>query len=154
MPSEQMTRTQRLAGVPVLIEQPYRVPMADVDAAQVLYYASPYRWKEMLFTQWLAQTGRPLVTLLHDGQGFPCVASSARYLCPVRLDDVVDLVLVGERVGRTSLGLRLDAYLPSGRLAVIVETANVWLERSDDGDSAPAPVPGWIRDAFTSPASV
>lgn len=124
----------------VLHRLTYRVPMADVDAAQVLYYATPFRWKELAFTDWLARTGHPLVGLLAAGQGFPCVSAAAQYYRPVRLDDVVEFVLLLEKTGRTSLELRLDVIGPDGEVVVRVTTTNVWLN-----GSRPAPLPAWLR---------
>lgn len=39
----------------MLIERTWRVTMADVDAAGIIYYASPMRWSEGLLGDWLRQ---------------------------------------------------------------------------------------------------
>lgn len=41
----------------MLIERGWRVAMADVDAAGVIYYGSPPRWAEMLLGDWLDGLG-------------------------------------------------------------------------------------------------
>ena len=35
------------------------VTMADVDAAGIIYFASPLRWAEKLFTTWAHEMGHP-----------------------------------------------------------------------------------------------
>lgn len=132
----------------VLAESTYRVPMADVDAATILYYATPYRWREQLYTSWLAAIGHPLVDLLASGDGCPCVASSAEYVRPVRLDDVLSFRLVADEVGRTSFSDRFEARAADGEVSVIVRATQVWVEAGADGALTPAPLPGWLRAAL------
>src|SRR3546814_5004544 len=114
----------------------HRIPMAEVDAAQVIYYASPYLWRESIFTSWLAEVGHPLRDLLERGLGTPCVASSAKYLRPLRLDHVVTLELRSGKVGDRSFDLGLDVIDAAGQLVGQVETTNVWVKtRSEEQPS-------------------
>ena len=53
-----------------------RVVMADVDAASILYFATPYRWQELLFTGWMHSIGHPVSGLLGSGRGCPVPAPS------------------------------------------------------------------------------
>jgi acyl-CoA thioesterase FadM len=122
--------------------------MADVDAARIIYYTAPYRWLEALFSGWLADGGHSLSAMLDGGTTCPCVASSALYHRPMRLDDTADLVLVAERVGRTSMVLRLDARLPDGGLAVQAWNTLVWTESGADGGFSTVEVPSWMRAHF------
>jgi YbgC/YbaW family acyl-CoA thioester hydrolase len=129
-----------------------RVAMADVDAAQILYFTSPYRWMEDQFTRFLADSGKPLSVLLREGLGMPVVESRAQYLAPLFLDDVVEQRLVVESTGRTSFALRCDiGRAGDAAIATAVFAAHVWAERSGparDGAFAPAPLPDWLRTAL------
>jgi acyl-CoA thioesterase FadM len=64
----------------------------------------------------------------------------------VRLDDLVDLRLVAERVGRSSLDLRMDGHVGE-RHVVVVRTRNVWTTTSESGRRSSAPLPDWLRSA-------
>lgn len=128
-----------------LRNETHRICMSEVDAAQVIYYASPYHWREAIFTAWLAEVGHPLRSLLDAGLGLPCVSSSAKYLRPLRLDDVVGLELRAGAVGTSSFGMVMDVRDPEGELGAQVETTNVWLE-PDAGELRPAPLPQWLRE--------
>jgi YbgC/YbaW family acyl-CoA thioester hydrolase len=141
---------------PVLARARQRVAMADVDAARVIYYATPYRWHEALFTGWLAEVGHPLGLMLEGGLSCPCVRSGATYHRPLQLDDLVDLQLVAERVSRTSMVLRTDVRTSDGELAVQVTNTLVWTELGTDGSVAAVAVPTWMRAVFAlrSPAPV
>jgi YbgC/YbaW family acyl-CoA thioester hydrolase len=135
-------------AAPVLARARQRIAMADVDAARVIYYAAPYRWHEALFTGWLAQVGHPLGAMLESGVSCPCVRSGATYHRPLQLDDLVDLELVADRVGRTSMVLRTDVRTTGGELAVQVTNTLVWTERRPDGSEGAVTVPTWMRDVF------
>jgi YbgC/YbaW family acyl-CoA thioester hydrolase len=127
-----------------------RVAMADVDSAQILYFASPFRWLEAQFTDFLAEIGRPLSGLLAQGLGMPIVKSSCEYLLPLSLDDVVEQQLVAEHVGRTSFSIRCDIG-PPPEIAVRVSATYVWGESqagAHAGRFRPSPVPDWLRSAL------
>ena len=130
----------------VLLESVHRVTMADVDAAGVIFYVSPYLWREALFTRWLFESGHPLSGLIADGTPPPCISSAASYLGPIRLDDAVALTLSVERVGTTSFDLRLDGRVDD-RHVVVVRTRNVWTQRHD-GELRSSPLPAWLLERF------
>ena len=138
-------------GERVLRRDRIRVHMGDTDAAQVIYFAAPYRWREAIFTDHLAASGHPLRSLIADGVLCPSVESGARYLRPVRLDDELALELVAERVGRSSFQLRMDAHDAAGELAVQVRTTNVYSEPDASGRLRAAPLPEWFRRLLATP---
>ena len=132
----------------LLRSEDYRVKMADVDAASIIYFASPLRWKEMIFSNWLADLGHPLREMLDNRAGCPCVECNVRYRYPLRLDDVVRLDLFAVHVGRSSIGLRVTATTPEGVLANEVTTRNVWTDFQSDGPMSSQPMPDWLRSAL------
>lgn len=135
---------------PVLLEEAeYTVRMADVDAARVIYYASPLRWQEMLVSDWFIHCGHSLSDQLGQSTNCPCVEVRVNYRCPVRLDDQLTLRLTVERVGRTSFGLLMTATTPAGALAVEVRTVNVSTAVDEDGDVRSLPMPEWLQRELT-----
>ena len=60
----------------MLIERSWRVTMADVDAAGIIYYASPLRWAEVLLGDWLEQSGHSIAAMLGAGEATPVVGES------------------------------------------------------------------------------
>ena len=67
----------------------FRVPMADTDAAQIIYFGAPVRWAERLVTGYLADIGQPTSAMLASGHGMPAVDLHVTYRRPLRLDDQV-----------------------------------------------------------------
>lgn len=142
----------RGGGGTILITDILHVAMADVDAARIIYYTAPYRWHESLFTRWLAGVGRPLSAMIEEGLACPVVRSEAEYRRPLGLDDVVEIDLVVERLGRSSMVLRMDGRRREGELAVVVRNTNVWARRDGDGPLRTVPVPDWMQAAAIEPS--
>jgi YbgC/YbaW family acyl-CoA thioester hydrolase len=132
----------------VLQQAEYTIRMADVDAASVIYYASPLRWQEMLVSEWFIRCGHRLSDQLAQGTGCPCVEVRATYHRPLRLDDPLTLELTVERTGRTSFGLSMTGTTPAGEVAVRVHTTNVWTVSSSDGQVRSMPLPDWLQAAL------
>jgi YbgC/YbaW family acyl-CoA thioester hydrolase len=107
----------------VLIERSWRVTMADVDAAGIIYYASPLRWAEVLLGDWLDQAGHSLATMLGGGEAIPVVGVEVRYRAPLGLDDHLRLRLSAQRAGTTSFTTRCDVWGPRGEEDPAVEVA-------------------------------
>lgn len=130
-----------------------RVTMADVDAAAVLYFTTPFRWQESLFTGWLQELGHPVSALLAAGHGCPAVETRAEFLEALGLDDLVRCELHCVDVGRSSFGVALTAVSErTGRPAARTHTRQVYCERDADGVPRSTPMPGWLREALTGAA--
>jgi YbgC/YbaW family acyl-CoA thioester hydrolase len=140
----------------VLIERSWRVTMADVDAAGIIYYASPLRWAEVLLGDWLEQSGHSIAGLLGANEAIPVVAVEVRYRAPLGLDDHLRLQLSAQRIGTTSFTTRCDVWGPhDGHPAVEVAVTHAF-----GGYAPPRPgqgavvskraLPPWLRKALAA----
>ena len=136
----------------MLIERAWRVTMADVDAAGVIYYGSPLRWAEMLLGDWLDGRGHSISAMLGRHEAIPAVGVEVRYRSPLSLDDRCRLSLSAVRVGRTSFTVRCAAGGPRGDgAAVEVDTTHAYVRH---GGHKPGrgvsferqPLPAWLRE--------
>lgn len=137
----------------MLIERQWRVTMADVDAAGILYYASPLRWTEALLGDWLDRSGRSISSMLAANEATPAVGVRVRYLAPLGLDDHCRLCLSAQRIGKTSFTIRCTAWAPGDeRVAVEVEVTHAFVSyaRQPGGGVALAKqaLPPWLRQAL------
>ena len=138
----------------MLIERSWRVTMADVDAAGIIYYASPLRWAEVLLGDWLEQTGHSIATMLGGNQAIPVVGVEVRYRAPLSLDDHLRLRLSAQRIGTTSFTTRCDVWGPrTGQPAVEVAVTHAFggyaPPRSGQGAVvSKQALPPWLRKAL------
>lgn len=139
----------------MLIERSWRVTMADVDAAGIIYYASPLRWAEVLFGDWLEESGHSIAAMLGAGEATPVVGVEVRYRAPLGLDDHLRLGLSAQRIGNTSFTTRCDVWGPRAEHPAV----EVVVTHAFGGYAPPRPgqgavvskqaLPPWLRKALT-----
>lgn len=140
----------------MLIEGRWRVTMADVDGAGIIYYGSPLRWSETLFGDWLEQLGHPISAMLASGEATPAVSLNVTYRSMLRLDDHCRLQLAPAAVKTNSFTLRCSIWGPRSDQAaveVVVTHAYVSYKRVGPGDVPRAekrPLPSWLVNALQS----
>lgn len=88
-----------------------RVEFVDTDMAGVVHFSNYFRWMEAAETDFLRARGLS-VALTWQGQslGFPRVAVSCKYLLPVRFEDVLDIAVRIERLGKKSVTYAFDFF--------------------------------------------
>ena len=145
----------------------FLVTMADVDAAGIIYFASPLRWAERLCTHWIHSLGHPHRQLFSEGFATPVVNVTVDYRSHLSLDDEIRLELTAGQIGTTSFTLRLQAFierhggsapqsgggLAAGTAAVEVRTTHVfsrYVHPSYDHGARTVKqlLPGWLRSAL------
>jgi YbgC/YbaW family acyl-CoA thioester hydrolase len=119
----------------------FRIAMAEVDMAQI-HFTAIYRWMDRGLSEWLAAVGHPFTALLEHGPGIPIVASRARFLLRVLLDDELELTTTLGGIRRTSFRSR-HRFSRDGELAVDGELVHVCVDRTT---RVPVPVPEWLRE--------
>ena len=128
------------AGPPLHVDR-FRVPMADTDAAQIIYFGAPVRWAERLATGYVADIGLPTSAVLASGHGMPAVDLHVMYRRPLRLDDQVQGELRVHRRSSRSITWQCD-FFRSGEteLAVQVHLTQVSVKIAD-GEPSAVPLP-------------
>ncbi len=86
-----------------------RVEFHETDMAGIVHFSNFFRWMEAAEVAFLRGRGLS-VALPWEGQkiGFPRVSASCDYVRPVRFEDVVDVAVTVERVGRKSVTYRFE----------------------------------------------
>ncbi len=90
--------------MPSTFSIPRRIQFADTDMAGIVHFSNFFRWMESAEVEFLRALGLS-VTLPWEGQelGFPRVSASCDYLKPARFEDVLDVAVRVEQVGRKSV---------------------------------------------------
>src|SRR5260370_29029082 len=81
-----------------------RIEFADTDMAGIVHFANFFRFMESAEVEFLRSKGLS-VSLPWEGQkiGFPRVSASCDYLRPARFEDVLDVVVRLQSIGRKSV---------------------------------------------------
>ena len=89
-----------------------RVEFVDTDMAGIVHFSNFFRFMETAEVEFLRARGLS-VGLEWQGQkiGFPRVAAACDYLRPVTFEDVLDVAVRVERVGRSSVTYAFDFAL-------------------------------------------
>jgi acyl-CoA thioester hydrolase len=81
-----------------------RVDFADTDMAGIIHFSNYFRYMEFAEVAFLRSRGLSVsMTWGEEKLGFPRVSATCDFLHPVRFDDVVDIEVRVERVGRKSV---------------------------------------------------
>jgi acyl-CoA thioesterase FadM len=117
-----------------LFSRQFHVSMADVDAAEILFYATPLLWAERLLTDWRRSIGLPVSGMLAQGLGSPVVRTEVTYSRPLRLDDPVEATLWPVRLSARSFTVLCRfAAGRGGPVATEVQITQVTVRKDGDG---------------------
>ena len=123
------------------------VRFGDLDAAGIAYYPNLVNFLHEAFEDFFrGHVGRPYPEVYAEGIGFPTVKVEMEFVSPVRYGDHVDVGLMVERIGRSSVQIRYEGSV-QGRpvfharnIAVVVDIKTF----------RPVPLPDWLRERFTA----
>ncbi len=123
------------------------VRFGDLDAAGIAYYPNLVNFLHEAFEDFFAgHVGRPYPEVFRGGLGFPTVKVEMEFLSPVHYGDHVDIVVVIERLGRSSVQVRYEGSVAgkpvfrARNVAVVVDMRTF----------RPTPLPEDLRRSFES----
>jgi acyl-CoA thioester hydrolase len=96
-----------------------RVEFADTDMAGIVHFATFFRYMEAAEHEFLRSRGLSVV-LEWDGMhlGFPRVAAACDFSRPARFEDVLEVAVDIERLGKKSISYAIEFFLHGERIAV------------------------------------
>ncbi|MES2129984.1 MAG: tol-pal system-associated acyl-CoA thioesterase [Pseudomonadota bacterium] len=115
-----------------------RVYYEDTDAGGIVFYANYLKFFERARTEWLraAEIGQQALLAEH-GAMFVVKSASLDYHAPAKLDDVLNLTLTVEKLGRASVQFVQEAWCGERLLT----SARVKVGCVDAQTLRPCPVP-------------
>jgi 4-hydroxybenzoyl-CoA thioesterase len=121
------------------------VRFGDLDAAGIAYYPNLVNFIHEAFEDFfVGHVGRPYPEVFREGLAFPTVRLDMEFLSPVHYGDHVDVGVVVEKVGNTSVQLRYEASVGE---RPVFKARNVQVV-VDMKDFRPTPLPPWLRERF------
>jgi len=93
-----------------------RVDFADTDMAGIIHFSNYFRYMEFAEVAFLRSRGLSVSMAWGEEKiGFPRVSATCDFLNPVRFEDVIDIDVRVERVGRKSVTYTFD-FTHQGKL--------------------------------------
>ncbi len=127
-----------------------RVYWEDTDAGGVVFYANYLKFFERARTEWLRSLGFSQERLRTDtGAMFVVADTAVRYLRPARLDDLIEVTVAPQDVGRASMSLHQQAWRSGGASPVLLAEGEIRIGCVDAGTFAPRRIPTAILDTLT-----
>ena len=119
------------------------VRFGDLDAAGIAYYPNLVNFlHEALEDFFNGHVGRSYPEIFGEGIGSPTVRIEMEFLSPVRYGDWVDIGVVVEHVGRTSLRVRYEGSV-GGRPVFWARNTMVIVDKAT---FRPTEIPAWLRE--------
>lgn len=103
-----LTRGDRRPGLPYV--HPCRVQFYHTDPAGYVFFARFFEMFQAGIEGWFDHSlERPYAGILHElRQGLPTARTECDFLVPTKFGEVLDLAVVPERVGRSSITIRFE----------------------------------------------
>lgn len=123
-----------------------QVRFSHCDPAGIVYFPQYFDMFNGLIEDWYGQELKFQYAdlILDRGYGFPFVHIECDFKIPSRMGDVIDLTLLIERIGRSSLGIAIVCHRDGiERLRARMVTAMMSRE-----SGKPIPLPQLLRDAI------
>jgi len=119
------------------------VRFCDLDPAGIAYYPNLVNFLHVAFEDFFAGfVGRPYPEVFREGLGFPTVKVEMEYLMPVHYGDHVQVDVVVEHLGRSSVRFRYEGSVLGKPVFIAQNTAVV----VDMRTFRPIPIPNGLRE--------
>ncbi len=123
------------------------VRFGDLDAAGIAYYPNLVNFLHESFEDFFTgHIGRPYPEVYREGIGFPTVKVEMDFIAPVKYGDAVDVAVVVEKLGRSSVQIR---YEGSVRGRPVFKARNIAVTVDMKTFKAMA-IPDWLRARFAA----
>ena len=119
-----------------------RVRYADTDASGTVHHSTFLAYFEVARVEALRGLGFPVGGLEESGVFMPVVEARVKYLRPARLDELLEVSVLLERVGPASFSF--DYEVTRDRLLLATGWTRIAVIERDTG--RPLQLPDWVRD--------
>ncbi len=119
------------------------VRFGDLDPAGIAYYPNLVNFLHEAFEDFFAgYVGRPYPEVFREGLGAPTVKVEMEFRSPVHYGDHVDIDVIVEHLGRSSVRFRYEGSV-QGREVFTARNTAVMV---DTKTFRPEPIPAWLRE--------
>lgn len=123
-----------------------RVEFADTDMAGMVHFSSFFCFLEEAEHHFLRSIGLSVMSKIEEKPcGMPRVSAHLDFVLPARFEDLLDIAIEVENVGKSSIAylgkiLRQGQVLATGKIVVVL------CEMVPGGSARSMPIPDWMRE--------
>jgi YbgC/YbaW family acyl-CoA thioester hydrolase len=122
-----------------------RIEFADTDMAGIVHFANFFRFMEAAEVEFLRSLGLSVSMVLEGlALGFPRVAASCDYLRPARFEDVLDITVTLDNLGRKSVTYAFE-FAKEGQTIARGKVSSVCCRVLDNHQLESVEIPETIR---------
>ena len=125
---------------------PVRVRYADTDASGGVHHSVYLAYFEVARVEALRGLGVPVREFAERGVAMPVVEARLKYLRPARLDDLLDVAVLLDRIGPASFAF--DYEVARGGLLLATGWTRMAVIEADTGRAIK--LPGWVRELLAA----
>jgi acyl-CoA thioester hydrolase len=125
----------------------HRVRYHEVDAQQHVYNARYLEYIDVAFTEFVREVGWDYADAVERGFDPVLARAEVDFLAAARFDEVLEVVVMPERLGRSSLEVRFEIRAEDGRPVAAVFARYV---NFDTGSRTSAPIPEAIGERLAA----
>ena len=131
---------------------PIRVRYEETDAAGVVYYANYLVYFEVARVESLRAVGMPITEVERRGVLLPAVSATCTYHSPAHVDDLLDVAMWTDHVGRASFGFGYEvrrvaeAAAPGYTPGVLIASGSTRHAVVARDTMRPVRIEGWIAE--------
>ncbi len=123
-----------------------RVEFGDTDMAGIAYFPNFFRYMETAETNLLHTLGISVSWKEGDTRyGFPRVSVSCDYKSPARFEDILDIRVIVEEIGRKSIRYRFEFFRQEQPIAV-GRITTVFCRNDANHQMISCEIPHWLRE--------
>jgi YbgC/YbaW family acyl-CoA thioester hydrolase len=123
-----------------------RIEFADTDMAGIVHFANFFRFMEAAEVEFLRSRGLSVKMELEGlGISFPRVSASCDYFRPARFEDVLDVAVTLEKIGRKSVTYGFEFSL-GGAVIARGKVSSVCCRVRADQELESMEIPAAVRD--------
>jgi acyl-CoA thioester hydrolase len=126
-----------------------RIEFGDTDMAGIAHFANFFRYMEAAETEFLRTLGLS-VTWRQGSEryGFPRVSAGCDFKRPVRFEDVLEITVTVEEVGKKSVRYRFD-FSHNGQEVAVGRITTVYCRATPDHGLESVEIPAGLRAKLT-----
>lgn len=117
----------------------YTISLSDSDVSGLIYFPKIFDVSVHVLEAFFASRGLPLAECFQEGILMPIIHASASFYLPLRFGDLVQIDLLIDRLGTSSLSLQYEFLNSRQELCATTNITHVTVDKNNQAESIVIP---------------